>query len=82
MAVKFWFLALGVCALSTNVPVRNLPTGTPNSSAPAKRQPASDHHFGKIACDPISLTGPVEVQVDAPKIQSEKRFPLLSMACR
>lgn len=65
MAVKFWFLALGVCALSTNVSCTESPTGTPNSSAPAKGNQPPTIISAKILYDPISLTGPVEVQVDA-----------------
>lgn len=65
MAVKFWFLALGVCALSTNVSCTESPPGTPNSSAPAKGNQPPSIASAKILNDPIPLTGPVEVQIDA-----------------
>ncbi|HWG97646.1 MAG TPA: putative Ig domain-containing protein [Nitrospira sp.] len=65
MAVKSWFLALGVCALSINASCTESSTGTANGSAPAKGSQAPTITAAKILNDPIPLTGPVEVQVDA-----------------
>ena len=65
MAVKSWFLALGVCALSINVSCTGSSSGTGNGSAPAKGNQPPTITAAKILNDPIPLTGPVEVQVDA-----------------
>lgn len=65
MAVKSWFLALGVCALSINASCTESSTSTTNGSAPAKGNQAPTITAAKILNDPIPLTGPVEVQADA-----------------
>ena len=65
MAFTWWFLALGVCALSVNISCTGSSPGTADSSAPAKGNQPPTITSAKILNDPIPLTGPVEVQIDA-----------------
>lgn len=62
---RSWLLVLGVSALVMNMSCTGSSPGTANGSAPAKGNQPPIVTSAKILNDPIPLTGPVEVQVDA-----------------
>ncbi len=63
--VRSWLLTLCVSALVMNISCTGSSPGTANGSAPAKGNQPPTVTSAKILNDPIPLTGPVEVQVDA-----------------
>ena len=65
IAVRFWLYGLGIGALIINISCTGSSPGTTNSSVSAKGNQPPAIISAKILNDPISLTGPVEVQVDA-----------------
>ena len=63
--VDSWPLALGVCTVVFNVSCTESSPSAVNSSASVKGNQPPVISSAKILADPIPLTGPVEVQIDA-----------------
>ncbi len=63
--VRLWFLALAVCTVLSNISCTESSPNTGIGSAPAKGNQPPSIAFAKILNDPIPLTGPIEIQVDA-----------------